>query len=126
MGSQPIRIQLGKILQENVAESSCGKILWEILAGKFCRKFLWENHAGNSWKMLRKILAGKSGGKFLQENLAGNAAGNAVGNLAGNLVEKVFMVYNGSKNGKKIPTLAIFCKSMPLVRRGLTLFSTSS
>ena len=66
MGSQPIRIQLRKFLQE--------------------------------------ILVGKSCGKFLQENLAGNAAGHAVGNLVGNLVEKVLMVCNGSKNGKKSPT----------------------
>ena len=27
MGSQPIRIQLGKILRENLAGNSCGKIL---------------------------------------------------------------------------------------------------
>ena len=46
MGSQPIRIQLGKILQENLVGNSCGKILWEILAGKCCRKFLQENLAG--------------------------------------------------------------------------------
>ena len=50
MGSQPIRIQLGKIL-------------WEILVGKSCRKFLQE------------ILVGKSCGKFLQENLAGKSCG---------------------------------------------------
>ena len=50
---------------------------------------MWEN------------LAGKSCGKFLWEILAGNAVGNAVGNLVGNLVEKVSMVCNGSKNGKK-------------------------
>ena len=31
MGSQPIRIQLGKILQENLAGNSCRKILWENL-----------------------------------------------------------------------------------------------
>ena len=61
MGSQPIRIQLGKILRE--------------------------------------ILAGRSCGKFLREILAGNAVGNFVGNLA----EKVLMVCNGSKNGKKPP-----------------------
>ena len=30
--------------------------------------------------------------------------GNAVGNLVGNLAEKVLMVCNGSKNGKKTPT----------------------
>ena len=34
MGSQPIRIQLGKILQENLLGNSCGKILWENLAGQ--------------------------------------------------------------------------------------------
>ena len=34
MGSQPIRIQLGKVLRENLAGNSCGKFLWEILAGQ--------------------------------------------------------------------------------------------
>ena len=62
MGSRPIRIQLGKILRENLAGKSCRKILREILVG------------------------------------------NAMGNLVGNLAEKVLMVCNGSKNGKKTPT----------------------
>ena len=34
MGSQPISIQLGKILQENLAGKSCGKILRKNLAGQ--------------------------------------------------------------------------------------------
>ena len=46
MGSQPIRMKLGKILREILAGKSCGKILWEILVGKSCGKFLWENLAG--------------------------------------------------------------------------------
>ena len=33
MGSQPIRIQLRKILQENLVEKSCWKFLQEILVG---------------------------------------------------------------------------------------------
>ena len=37
----------------------------------------------------------------------GNAAGNLVGNLVGNIAEKVLMVCNGSKNGKKPPTYSI-------------------
>ena len=51
---------------------------------------------------------GKSCGKFLRENLLGNAAGHAVGNLVGNLVEKVLMVCNRSKNGKKITNIGNF------------------
>ena len=47
MGSQPIRIQLRKILREILAGKSCGKILWENLAGKSCGKLLRENFAGN-------------------------------------------------------------------------------
>ena len=47
MGSQPIRIQLGKILWENLVGNSCRKILREILAGNSCGKFLWEILAGN-------------------------------------------------------------------------------
>ena len=46
MGSQPISIQLRKILQEIVAGKSCGKLLREILAGKSCEKFLWEMEEG--------------------------------------------------------------------------------
>ena len=45
MGSQPIRIQLGKILQENFAKKSCGVILQENLGGKSCGKILQENLA---------------------------------------------------------------------------------
>ena len=61
MGSQPIRIQLGKILRKILAGKSCGKFLQENLAGKSCRK------------LLREIVAGKSCGKFLRENLEGNS-----------------------------------------------------
>ena len=76
MGSQPIRIQLGKILQEIVAGKSCRKILREIVAGNCCRKILRENLAGNCCgKILREILAGKSCGKILWEIVAGNCCG---------------------------------------------------
>ena len=61
MGSQPISIQLGKILREIVAEKCCRKILKEIVAGKSCGKFLWENLAGNS---CGKKFAGNSCGKW--------------------------------------------------------------
>ena len=57
MGSQPIRIQLGKILREIVAGKSCGKLLREIVAGKSCGKILRENLAGNS---CGKWMRGKS------------------------------------------------------------------
>ena len=76
MGSQPIRIQLGKILQENLAGKSCGKFLWENLAGNSCGKFLWENLVGNSCgKFLQENLVGNSCRKFLQENLVGKSCG---------------------------------------------------
>ena len=72
MGSEPIRIQLGKILWENLVGKSCGKILWDILAGICCGKFLWENLVGNSCrKFLRENLAGYSCRNLLWENLAG-------------------------------------------------------
>ena len=63
MGSQPIRIQCGKILREILVGKCCGKCLREMFAGKSCRKFLQEN------------LVGKSCGKFLWEILAGNVCG---------------------------------------------------
>ena len=66
MGSQPIRIQLRKILWENLLGNCCGKILREILAGKSCGK------------LLREILVGNSCGKFLWEILAGNGGGEKV------------------------------------------------
>ena len=112
MGSQPIRIQLGKILQENLAEKSCWKILWEILAGKSFgtgRKGKSQFKKGSHWwkfsiwnrvmgsqpiriqlgKILQEILVGKSCGKCLQENLTGNSCGKILRkclweNLAGN------------------------------------------
>ena len=61
MGSQPIRIQLGKILREIVAGKSCGKLLREIVAGKSCGKILREILAGNGGgekANLRKALIG--------------------------------------------------------------------
>ena len=62
MGTQPIRIQLGKILWENFAGKSCRKFLSENLVGKSCGKILWENLAGKScWKFLRENLAACKG-----------------------------------------------------------------
>ena len=61
MGSQPIRIQLGKILREIVAGKSCGKLLRENLAGNCCGKILREILAGNGGgekANLRKALIG--------------------------------------------------------------------
>ena len=61
MGSQPIRIQLGKILREIVAGKSCGKLLREIVAGKSCGKILREILVGNGGgekANLRKALIG--------------------------------------------------------------------
>ena len=57
MGSQPISIQLRKILRENLVGKSCGKLVREIVVGKYCGKLLWE------------IVVGKSCGKFLLEIL---------------------------------------------------------
>ena len=63
MGSQSIRIQLRKILQEILVGKSCRKFLWENLVGNSCRKILWENLAGNSCgKIWWEILVGNSCG----------------------------------------------------------------
>ena len=111
MGSQPIRIQLGKILWENLVGKSCEKFLWENLAGKSCEKILQEilreilaGQGGGEKANLRKALIGgnlafgigwwganqsgsnleKSCGKILWENLAGNSCGKILQeNLAG-------------------------------------------
>ena len=76
MGSQPIKIQLGKILQENLVGNVCGKILQEILAGNSCGKCLWENLAGKSCGTGRR---GKSQSKKEKANLRKAVIG---GNLA--------------------------------------------
>ena len=80
MGSQPIRIQLGKILWENLAGNCCRKILWEMLwenlVGRFCWKIWHENLVGKSCrKILQEILVGKSCRKFFREVLAGKSCG---------------------------------------------------
>ena len=49
MGSQPIRIQLGKF----------GGKSWRKILGKSCRKILWENLVGN----LAGNLVGQGGGE---------------------------------------------------------------
>ena len=54
MGIQPIRIQPGKILQENLAKKSCGVILQENLGGKSCGKILQEIVAGKSCRTRRR------------------------------------------------------------------------
>ena len=69
MGSQPIRIQLGKILRENLAGKSCKNFYAGNSCGKSCGKFLRENLVGNSCKICKSS--------------SGSAAGNAVENLAG-------------------------------------------
>ena len=111
MGSQPISTLLGKILWEILVGKSCGtgkrgKSQFKKSSDKW--KFsIWNRVMGSQpiriqlgkifRKILREILAGNSCGKILWEILVGSAAGNAVGNL----VEKVLMVRNRSKNGKK-------------------------
>ena len=50
MGSQLIRIQLGKILQENLAGKSCRKMLWENLVGQ----------GGGEKANLRKAVIGRN------------------------------------------------------------------
>ena len=90
MGSQPIRMQLGKILWENLAGNFCRKLLREIIVGKSCGKFLWENLPGKCCgKFLREIVVGKSCRKILWENLVGKSCGKFLReflreNLAGN------------------------------------------
>ena len=98
MGSQPIRIQLRKILWENLVGNSCGKFLWEILVGNSCGKWrrgksqfkkgsdwwkfsIWNRVMGSQpisiqlRKILQENLVGKSCGKFLWENVVGNCCG---------------------------------------------------
>ena len=70
MGSQPIRIQLGKIFWENLAEKSCRKF-----CGKSCRKFCGKSYGkfcGKSYgkwcgKSCRK-LCGKPCGKLCEKS----------------------------------------------------------
>ena len=85
MDSQPIRIQLGKILQENLAEKSCGKILQENLAGKSCRtgrRGKSQFKKGSDWwkfSIWNRVMGSQpiriQLGKILQENLVGQGGG---------------------------------------------------
>ena len=97
MGIQPISIQLGKILRENLAENFCEILLQEILAGNSCGKLLRENPEGRRksqfkkgsdwWKFSIWIRVMGSQpisiqlGKILRENLAGNLAGKSCGKI---------------------------------------------
>ena len=67
-----MRIQLGKILQENLVEKSSWKILQEILVGKFCGKIML---AIPAWNFCKENLTGKFCGKILLENLAVKSCG---------------------------------------------------
>ena len=96
MGSQPISIQLRKILREIVVKKSCGKLLRKNLVGNSCRKWrrgksqlkkgsdwwkfsIWNRVMGSQpisiqlGKILREIVVGKSCGKLLRKNLVGNS-----------------------------------------------------
>ena len=55
MGSQPIRIQPRKILQENLAGKSCRKILREIFL-EILREILLDILQEILWDILQKIL----------------------------------------------------------------------
>ena len=99
-GDKPIRIQLGKILQEIVAGKSCGKscgkflrnkILWEILAGKSCGK--WRRgksqfKKGSDWwkfSIWNRVMGSQpiriQLGKILRENLTGNSCWKCCGKI---------------------------------------------
>ena len=58
MGSQPISIQLRKILREIVAGNCCGKILWEILAGNSLREILVGNGGGEKANLRKTVIGG--------------------------------------------------------------------
>ena len=80
MGSQPIRIQLGKILWEILVGNSCGKILRDRWRGKSQFK------KGSDWwkfSIWNKVMGSQpiriQLGKILWENVAGNAAENSAG-----------------------------------------------
>ena len=111
MGSQPIRIQLGKILRENLAGKSCGKFLWEIFAGNSCGKFLQENlmrqgggksqfKKGSDWwkfSIWNRVMGSQpiriQLGKILRENLVEKSCGkflweNAVGKCCGKFLQE--------------------------------------
>ena len=128
MGSQPIRIQLGKILREIVAGKSC---LREILAGNSCGKILRENLAGNScgkwrrgksqfkkgidwWKfsIWNRVMGSQpiriQLGKILRENLAGNCCGKILREIvAGNCCGKILRENLAGKScGKFLEILA--------------------
>ena len=106
MGSQPIRIQLGKILHENLAGNSYRKILQENFVGQgggekanLRKAVIAGNLAfGIGWWGANQSVSssGKSCGKILQEILweilweilVGNLVGNAVRNSEEYLVGK--------------------------------------
>ena len=118
MGSQPIRIQLGKILWENLVGNSCGKILWEkgrwgksqFKKGSDWWKFsIWNRVMGSQpiriqvGKILREMFAGKSCRKFLQEILVGKSCRNLAGNCCRKLLWENFVGKSSGKCCGKFP-----------------------
>ena len=95
MGSQPIRIQLRKFLQENLVENSCGKFLRENLAGNLTVKSYGTGRRGKSqfkkgsdwWKLSiwNRVMGSQpiriQLRKFLQENLVEIPEGNSYGKI---------------------------------------------
>ena len=91
MGSQPIRIQLGKILWENLTGSYCGKFLQEILTGKSCgrgRRGKSQFKKGSDWWKFSIWTRVMGSPPILREMLWENLAGNFVGNYCGKSCRK--------------------------------------
>ena len=62
MGSQPIKIQCGKILPEILREmfagKSCGKCLWEMFFGKSCGENLAGKGGGEKANSRKAVIGG--------------------------------------------------------------------
>ena len=90
MGSQPIRIQLGKILRENLVGQGGGEkanLRKALIGGNlaFGIGWWWANQSGSS--------VGKSCGKFLLEILEGKSCGKILGKSVGNFLSWMLIGY---------------------------------
>ena len=112
IGSQPIRIQLGKILRENLVGKSCGtrrRGKSQFKKGSDWWKFsIWNRVMGSQpiriqlGKILRENLAGNSCRKILWEILQEILVGNAVGKfpipISKPFLKVIFKICNSSRS----------------------------
>ena len=91
MGSQPINIQLGKILQENLAGNSCGKILRENSCGRILQENLVGQGGGEKANLRKAVIGGNLafGIRWFGANQSRSSSGKSCGKILQEMLQEI-------------------------------------